>query len=150
MYEKSINFQEQVKKLIEHNIEVSNPDFAESCLRDVNYYRLRGYWLSFENRDTIKQGTKFEDIWQVYLFDADLRNLLFRLIQPIEIKLKTQLANIMTMSYGATAYRNECLFRDFNKFVKLNQIIDKEIKRANGSSAVWVKHNLEKYKFLPM
>lgn len=147
---KPLTFSEQVNKLKLHNIIVKNDEQAKRCLKSVNYYRLRGYWISFEKNGRIKRGTTFEDIWQTYLFDCDVRNLLFQMIQPIEIKLKTQIANTMTISCGALSHQERAFFKDEQVFNKFLVIIEKEKNSANGTAAIWVKHNIDNYGDIPI
>lgn len=145
-----LSFENQVNRLKEHGIIINNDDFALSCLSNVNYYRLRGYWLSFEDEGVIANGTTFEDIWEVYLLDCEIRNLILRCILSIEIKLRTQFSNALTMSYGAFAHKNADLFVNKKSHAKAIQSISKEIERAKNRHEKFVIHNLAKYNDLPM
>lgn len=63
----------------------------------VNYYRLSAYWMPYLQADAkgslrFRSGTCWEDVWNMYMFDRKLRNLLFDAISRIEIALRTQLA----------------------------------------------------------
>ena len=44
---KPIDYKEKVQQLISHKIDISNTDFAEQVLSEVNYYRLTGYAIQF-------------------------------------------------------------------------------------------------------
>lgn len=73
-----------------------------SRLTYINYYRLSGYAYPFRKReltqdgikvyDEFKNGTTWEKIWDLYLLDRRLRNLLFDAVSRIEIALRTQIA----------------------------------------------------------
>lgn len=143
-------FNQQLDKLQNHGIIVSDQKLTLKCLSDVNYYRLRGYWLSFEHSEKIDEGTSFDDIWQVYLFDNKIRNLLFKYIQPIEIKLRTEIAYCLSLKYGASCLDKVELFKSLKRHDKMLSSLAREIKRASNREEKFVKHNLEKYGALPI
>ena len=62
------------------------------ALKLIGYYRLSGYTLHFRKDDEFKQDTSIHTIVDVYNFDAELRRVLFKWIEFIEVYLKTQLA----------------------------------------------------------
>lgn len=145
-----LTFEEQVEKLRDHNIVVPDAEFALMCLKNINYYHLRGYWLSFEENNQIKDGTTFNNIWDAYLLDTELKALLFQYILPIESKLKTQLTQLLTYNYGPYAYENIELFSNEQRFRKANNDINNEIERAKKRKERFVMHNINKYGKLPM
>ncbi len=59
---------------------------------DVSYYRLRAYIYPFQSNSEdgghlfLRKDIRFEEIQNLYIFDRDLRLLLFRLIARIESK----------------------------------------------------------------
>jgi len=77
-----LSIEEQVSLLKERGVSIQ--DFNQACkvLSAVNYYRFCGYGLSFEifengNRlNKFKDGTSFNRIYELYLWDESLRNLL--------------------------------------------------------------------------
>src|SRR5207237_4434280 len=70
-------------------------------LSSVNYYRLSGYWHPFRNPDhTFKENTRFDTVWQRYVFDRQLRLLVMDAIERIEIAARTQLAYRIAHHHG--------------------------------------------------
>jgi abortive infection bacteriophage resistance protein len=64
-----------------------------SRLAAVNSYRLGGYWHPFRTPDhTFRPNTRFETVWQRYVFDRQLRLLVMDAIERIEVAARTQLA----------------------------------------------------------
>ena len=61
-------------------------------LLDIGYYRLGFYWHTFEkNHDhEFKEQTKFSDVIKLYYLDTDLRNLLLKFTNRIEINFRTK------------------------------------------------------------
>lgn len=98
---------EQVAILRNRGILISNEEKAKENLLDIGYFRLGFYCFPFEkdypykdNRNHIyKEGTIFEDIVKLYYFDFDLRNLLMRYINRIEINFRTYLTYYVSNTY---------------------------------------------------
>lgn len=67
---------------------VADEGLAIARLRDLNYYRLRGYWLTLARDGSFIEGASFDDIWEIYQLDRGLRTWLWRAIAPVEIKLR--------------------------------------------------------------
>ncbi len=92
---KPLTLDEQINRLIEHGMIVNDRDWAREILSYVSYYRLTGYALQFRNpscKDIYLENTTFESVYQIYLFDAQLRNILLRYLEYVEIRYRTQIA----------------------------------------------------------
>jgi abortive infection bacteriophage resistance protein len=61
-------------------------------LLDIGYYRLGFYWHSFEKNSDheFMKETKFSDVIKLYYLDTDLRNLLLKYTNRIEINFRTK------------------------------------------------------------
>lgn len=69
----------QIERLKFHNMIIPDEGFAAEVLMNVNYYRLSGYALQFrisENNSDFIQGTMFDNVYEIYKFDEELRGLL--------------------------------------------------------------------------
>lgn len=66
---------------------------AKEILLDIGYYRLGFYWNPFEidKEHNLKEGTKFSDVVKLYYLDTDLKHILSKALNRIEINFKTQL-----------------------------------------------------------
>ena len=78
-----LSFEEQLDLMIGRGLIVNDRLLATRGLAESNYYRLRGYWLTYESGNRFKPGVTFEQIWDTYELDADLRNLMWNAIAPI-------------------------------------------------------------------
>lgn len=67
-----LSFEEQLDLMIGRGLIVNDRLLATRGLAESNYYRLRGYYL--RKRQPFKPGVTFEQIWDTYELDADLRN----------------------------------------------------------------------------
>lgn len=76
-------------------------DKVKEILLDIGYYRLGFYWHFYEIGKTheFKEHTNFSDIVALYYLDFDLRNLLLKYLNRIEIHFRTQIVYIVSNHY---------------------------------------------------
>jgi abortive infection bacteriophage resistance protein len=96
MGSKATTVDEQIQKLSDRGMifEVNGGiEKAKEILLDIGYYRLGFYWYYFEiDKDhNFASGTKFSDVVSLYYLDVDLKNILNKALNRIEINLRTQL-----------------------------------------------------------
>lgn len=116
---------------------------AKESLLNLNYYRLSGYWLPFKNRDdTFVDNTYFEEIINTYTFDSQLRKMLFRALETIEISAKTKLAYYLSRDCGAHPLISSN-FSDEHKFNETYNKLNKEINRQNQH--LFIEHYKNNY-----
>jgi len=98
---------EQISLLKKRGLVLSDEEFTRHCLSTVNYYRLSAYLKPFEKdkaSHTLNSSTTFDDIWNVYAFDRELRLLFLDALERIEVALRTSMVNVMSTRYGAWWY----------------------------------------------
>ena len=143
-------FEEQLVKMESRGLAVDEQSFAIAKLRDLNYYRLRGYWLTLEDDGSFIQGASFDDILEIYQLDRELRSWLWQAMAPIEIKLRTQFAYEFAHRCGVDAYLDEgCYWRSDN-FERAMKNYVRERDRAYDQRVPYVVHNMDKYGKLPV
>jgi abortive infection bacteriophage resistance protein len=135
-----------VKKLVLNNIIVNSSKEAERCIETIGYYRLSAYFLPFqkpsEQGSTFKKGITFENIWQVYSFDKELRLLVSDALETIEVTFRACLTNAMSHKYGAHWYVQSDRYIGsyfFEHFIKIVDVICKKKEEA------FLKHYFKKY-----
>lgn len=137
-------YKQQVDKLISRGCEIEDRSFAEEILRRINYYRLTAYFLPFKNEDgTYKKGTSFLQVYQIYEFDRKMRNLLFPVIEEIELMLRTQLAYFHAHKYGPLGYENSQNFNKFHKHDRFMKHVQDSIR--NNDNQLFVQHHKKNY-----
>lgn len=108
-------------------------------LLDIGYYRLGFYWHPFEidSNHNFKKETKFSNIIKLYYLDVDLRNILSKYINRIEINFRTKLVYYVSNKYEESptwfadpnvvnSYIIDNLSKFYNhKFIKSNKPIKK-------------------------
>lgn len=140
MGQKATNTIEQIKLLKTRGMIL---DFDEKKIKefllDIGYYRLGFYWSPFEidKSHNFKKGTKFSDIIKLYYLDVDLRNILAKYINRIEINFRTKLVYYVSNKYkeSPTWFADQAIVNNniidnlpkfYNsKFIKLNKPIKK-------------------------
>lgn len=93
----------QVDLLRRRGLLIPDPQAAEVVLLRLNYYRFSGYALHYEihrNGERTHQfqpGTTFEQVVRLYAFNTELRALLFRYLEPVEIAFRTAVCYELAM-----------------------------------------------------
>ena len=133
---------------------INDYQFANDFLHNVNYYRLSAYYIPFyESPNLFKDNVRFEDICNLYEFDKELRGVIFKYLEQIEIILRTKITHNHARKYGAFGYRND--ENSLNKAYKIrnnstktvyDEFMEKVEQETNRSNEVFIKHIKEKYK----
>lgn len=105
MGSKATTVEEQIQKLSDRGMVFENNEErnkAKEILLDIGYYRLGFYWNPFEiNKDhKFAEGTKFSDVVCLYYLDVDLKNILIKALNRIEINLRTQIIYHVSNTYS--------------------------------------------------
>lgn len=136
----------QIALLKERGMTFRNETEAFHFLQNISYYRLKGYWWEMQEDNVLhkfKPNTYFEDIANRYDFDRRLRLILFDAIEHIEIVLRTKIIYHLSITYGATWYKNISLFDNTitnNTATTLHQNIITELqKEFNRSQEIFIK-----------
>lgn len=99
-----LNYDQQIEKLKnEKNLRIDDMAYAKEILRQTIYYSLTGgYKDIFKNPTTkkYKDGTRFEDIVELYYFDESLRQLFMRYLIKVENEIKSQVSYYFTEKNG--------------------------------------------------
>lgn len=102
---KATTVEEQIQKLIGRGMVFENVqeiEKAKEILLDIGYYRLGFYWNPFEidKKHNFANGTKFSDVVCLYYLDVDLKNILNKALNRIEINLRTQIIYHVSNNYS--------------------------------------------------
>ncbi len=142
---------EQLELLKSRGLIIENESSAIETLSKISYYRLRAYWLTFEEipQNNIihkfKPNVKFDNIIATYDFDRQLRHIVFNAIELIEIALRTQMIYHLTLTTQDNLwYTQQNNFKNEIQFQSFMQIFQNEYKKSNE---VFIKHYQKKYSF---
>jgi abortive infection bacteriophage resistance protein len=128
--------QEQIKKLEDRGLIISNRNSAEHYLTYIGYYHFSAYSLYFqttspEERPSIpdkqfRSEIKFEDILNLYIFDRELRLLVMDAIERIEVAFRACIVNEMSLKYGAHWYMQVSCFTTWFRHAEFILSLEKE------------------------
>jgi abortive infection bacteriophage resistance protein len=137
-------FDEQIDLLKSRGLIIGDEDKAKFILSNINYYRFSAYLIHFKKEDeTYKENITFEHIYNLYLFDKELRNILIDMLESIEISFRTYIAYTLAIKHGSTGYLNKQCFKKekyFESFIK-----KLEDEKNNHKNKLFIKHHNEKY-----
>lgn len=120
---------------------------AARYLSHINYYRLRAYWLPFEEstgkeEHGFKEGTEFEASLSLYVFDRKFRILVLEAIERIEVSFRTRFAYVLGTKYGSHAYLSQKYFKSAKYYQKCLSSLMEEIDRSRET---FIEHYKAKY-----
>lgn len=131
-----LSFEQQVDLLVQRGMTIPDRNRAQHYLAHINYYRLRAYWLPFEQPAAkgdhcLIAGTSFDDVLSLYVFDRQLRLLLIDAIERVEVSLRTRWAYVLGMNYDSHAYLRSDIFRDIDKYRRCRDSLEEELQRSH-------------------
>jgi len=143
---KPLTIAEQIVQLQKRGLDIPNTDLATKYLSNISYYRLGEYWYVMQQdkeNHIFKPNSKFKDVIALYNFDADLRMLLFEVIEKIEISLRTKLIYHLSHEVNPWWFQNFELFSDSMALVKTLSNIEEELSRSKDKT---IKNHFKKHK----
>ena len=150
--------QEQISILESKGLIIDDYLFTEDILIRENYFFISGYRHLFlkspKDRNFIK-GTTFRELYALFNFDRQVRNIVFKNLLIIENNLKSIISYQLSKKYG---FREKDYLRPEN-FTKVpdkqRQLSDtlKKMKRqirVNGAQHSATSHYLKNYGYIPL
>lgn len=138
--------EQQLQQLKDRGLIIANDVKALKYLSHISYYRLGEYWYvmqSDKEKHIFKPNSKFEDVVALYNFDAELRILLFEVIEKIEISLRTKLIYHLSHEIDPWWFQNFDLFTNSRALVKTLSNLEEEVSRSKDRT---IKDHLKKHK----
>lgn len=132
-----LSINKKIVLLQERGLLISDIERAKKYLNHIGYFRLTGYFKYYQ--DTISnqfyEGTSFEQVLNLYIFDRKLRLLTLDAIEKIEVSVKSQIDNVMSPKYGCFWYTDISLFMMKNKvFIEMYQHFMENIQTTKEKS----------------
>lgn len=140
----ALSIEDQLALLKHRGMIIDNESTAVAFFSSNHYYRLNIYFHKLmDTPDHFRDGTRFSQVMAIYANDSWLRNKILTLLEPIEIKTRTQLSHYLGMTYGPDAYYQKGIYKDETIPQTVLDNFRKESFR-NKSDPV-IKHHKEKY-----
>ena len=135
----SLSVEDQINLLKGRNLAFGDEERAKHLLQNVSMFRMKGYLhpLQADKVNHIyKNGATFEQAFALYTFDSDLRRLLFKRIEQIEVSIRTKFSEIMATSSNHFWYTEAANFRNAHDHAGLLSSIDRELSRSDDDQIV--------------
>lgn len=128
-----IDISAQISILQKRGMCIPDPAIVRRYLECISYFRLATYWRPMEVEHVyhrFKPGSSFPQVIHLYSFDAELRAILFRAIQQIEIALRTKMIHTFSMKFGAFWFADKHLFLNSAIYEDCLLHIQRELDRS--------------------
>ena len=148
---------EQIEILKSKGLEIDDLDYAKQVLLRENYFFLSGYrhlFLRSPKDRMFIPGTQFKELYAMFNFDRQIRNIFFKNILIVENNAKSIFSYQISKKYGIKEkdYLNPSNFdRTNDKARQVNDLL-KKIKRQiriNGGQHSATMHYISNYGYVP-
>jgi abortive infection bacteriophage resistance protein len=132
----SLSIPEQIQLLKEKGLNITSENNVERWLSHVSYFRLKHYTNKFKDPQTgnFIPNSSFKQVIKLYLFDRELKFILFDAIETIEVAIKTLLSNSMSLLHGTHWYMEREHFSPSFNFDDFLIFVRKEVMDADEPS----------------
>ena len=149
---------EQILILQNKGLIVEDIDFAHDILIRENYFFISGYRHLFlkspKDKKYIK-GSTFRELYSVFNFDRQIRNIIFKNLLIVENNMKSIFSYQLSKQYG---FRESDYLKISNfsqlpeKSRQINDLLKKMKRqiRVNGGQHTATNHYLNNYGYIPM
>lgn len=151
-----LDYPAQINHLKQKQLLITNEVSAQNALEKIGYYGLiNGYKDIFKNPSTnnFLSNTTFDDIYNLYLFDAELRNVFLKYILILEKHIKSSISYHFSNTYGnGLSYYQDLNNYDFDKHLSDVQYL---FHKMNGKiygkhPSPQIAHYLTTYQDVPL
>ncbi|MBE6150785.1 MAG: Abi family protein [Firmicutes bacterium] len=152
------NLDEQLEIFKYKGLIIEDEEFAKTVLLRENYFFINGYrhlFMKSANNKRYIEGTTFEELYSLFLFDRQFRNIIFKHLLIIENNIKSIISYQLSKKYG---YKESDYLKVKNfdgapdKQRQINDLLKKMKRqiRVNGSQHSATSHYLSNYGYIPL
>ena len=149
---------EQIKILQDKGMVIDDINYAKDVLLRENYFFIMGYRHLFFRSEHDRRfifDTNFNEIYALFNFDRQIRNILFKNILIVENNAKSIFSYQLSKQYGFKEkdYLNPKNFnRDSSKKRQVNDLLKKMQRqiRINGGQHSATMHYISNYGYIPL
>ena len=144
-----LSYEQQADLLMDKRGMLADREDLIRHLQDVGYYRLSGYWHIYKKRDgsdMFWEGTSFQHVWDMYVFDRQFRLIVLDAIERVEVYMRTQLAYLLAEHTGPFGFldRNNLPRLSEERYERFIRKCREAYKRAREGEP-FAKHFHDKY-----
>ena len=147
---------EQINIMSNKGLVFDDKEKAKDILFRENYFFINGYRTLFYTKDrTFIKGTSFDELYSLFLFDRNLRNIIFKYILVFENNIKSIISYQMSKKYGYME-KDYLKIKNFNQDLKERRRVEDVINkmkrqiRINGEKHTATFHYITKYHYIPL
>lgn len=149
---------EQVEILKNKGLTIKDVENAKNILFKENYFFISGYrhlFMKSYKSDIFIPGTTFDELYATFVFDRNVRNIMFKNILIIENNVKSVISYQLSKNYGykEKEYLDPKNFtQDPMRFRHVKDVLEKMKRqiRVNGKQHAATMHYLNNYGYVPM
>lgn len=149
---------EQIAILRNKNLIIDDEEYVKDILLRENYFFINGYrylFMKSMSERIFVEGANFREIYALFNFDRQLRNILFKNILILENNIKSIISYELSRKYGFKErnYLNPGNFTGDPKRTRQVNDLLKKIKRQiciNGKEHAATKHYQSNYGYIPL
>ena len=141
----ALTLADQLQRLKNRGLSIENDAKTLYLLEAISYYRLSGYWyplLDDKKNHDFKPGASFETAFNLYKFDRELRLMILRELEKIEVAVRAKMIYVLSHSRGPFWYQDPA---NFNHLSKHTQSLDKIRAEYLRSDEEFIKAFQNKY-----
>ena len=137
---------------------INDEEEARNILLKENYFFINGYrrvlMVSSKEKKFVK-GATFDELYAIFMFDRELRNILFKNLLIVENNIKSIISYKLSVKYGYKEknYLKESNFTTDNKDKRrVNDVINKMKRqiRVNSQNHSATLHYITNYGYIPL
>lgn len=141
------NIDFQINQLKSRGLIINDEAYAKKTLSDVSYFRLAGYWWPLQSdkvNHIFKPNSKFETVVKLYKFDAELRKMIFDLIEEFEIAFRSKMIYHLAHELTPWWFEDASNFQNSLEHVESMKTIQKDLS-LNKKKEVFLAEHYKKY-----
>ncbi len=133
-----ISVEDQIQLLKSEGLSFPKEGQALHLLQNISMFRMKSYLKPFRQHNSrqFKEGATFEEAYNIYKFDAELRKMICSELEKIEVSIRTQLSLTMGNAAGIYWFENPINFRDANHHSHLLRKLSEELNRSDDDAIV--------------
>jgi len=136
---------QQIQTLQSRGLIIADTNKAEQALDAISYFRLADYWYHLEADNHTHQflpNSYFEEVLACYYFDKDLKALLFKAIQTIEVAVRSKVIKHFAPTCGPFWFMDSTKAVNQRRFQTNLDTIKKEVGRSKER---YIREHFRKY-----
>jgi len=152
------NLDEQIDILKGKGLIIEDIDYTKNILLRENYFFISGYrhlFLKSAKDRTFLPGTTFRELYSMFNFDRQIRNIIFKNLLIIENNIKSIFSYQLSKKYGIKEkdyLRLSNFTREPSRQRQVNDLIKKMKRqiRVNGGQHSATTHYMTNYGYIPL